>query len=157
MYEELYNKGIELIFLKERHIDTSIYQKAIESNIGMTGTNVDLILEGINKYLMAIAREQIKLAFDQSEKEVTDLRQRTKEGMETARLNGKQIGQVPGRKLVTKKSIQAKAIIKKYSKSFGGPLIDKECIKLAGVQPNAYYKYKKELLQEEEGCKENAE
>mgnify|MGYP000479516336 CR=1 FL=1 len=42
-----------------------------------------------------------------------DLRQRTKEGIETARLNGKQIGQVKGAKLETKKSVEAKELIKK--------------------------------------------
>lgn len=39
LYEELYNKGIELVFLKEPHINTSTYEKALESNISMTGTN----------------------------------------------------------------------------------------------------------------------
>lgn len=58
----------------------------------MTGTNVDFILKGINEYLMALAKEQIKLAFEQSEKEVADLHQRTREGLLTARLNGKQVG-----------------------------------------------------------------
>ncbi len=62
----------------------------------MTGTNVDFILEGVNKYLMSLAMEQIRLAFEQSEKEVQDLHQRTREGIETARLNGKQIGQKQG-------------------------------------------------------------
>ena len=41
---------------------------------------------------------QIKIAFDQAEKEVMDLRQRTKEGIETARLAGKQIGSIKGKK-----------------------------------------------------------
>ena len=58
----------------------------------MTGTNVDFILKGINEYLMALAKEQIKLVFEQSEKEVADLHQRTREGLLTARLNGKQVG-----------------------------------------------------------------
>ena len=62
----------------------------------MSGTNVDFTLEGVNKYLMSLAKEQIRLAFEQSEKEVQDLHQRTKEGIETARLNGKQIGQKQG-------------------------------------------------------------
>lgn len=47
LYEELYIKGIELVFLKEPHINTSTYKKALESNISMTGTNVDFILEGL--------------------------------------------------------------------------------------------------------------
>ena len=130
LYEELYNKGIELVFIKEQHINTETYKKALTSNIQMTNTNVDFILEGINKYLLALAKEQIKLAFIQSEKEVKDLQQRTKEGIETARLNGKQIGQAKGTKLTTKKSIQAKEQIQKYSKDFNGTLKDIEAMKI---------------------------
>lgn len=148
LYEELYNKGVELIFIKEQHINTTTYKQALSNNIQMTNTTVDFILEGINKYLLALAKEQIKLAFIQSEKEVKDLQQRTKEGMETARLNGKQIGQTKGTKLTTKKSIQAKEQIQKYSKDFNGTLKDIEVMKLIGVARNSYYKYKKELIQE---------
>ena len=54
--------------------------------------------------LESAAEAQIKAAFEQSEKEVVDLHQRTKEGIETARLNGKQIGHPKGTKLTTKKS-----------------------------------------------------
>ena len=57
---------------------------------------MDFILDGVNKYLLALAKEQIRLAFEQAEKEVQDLHQRTAEGIETARLAGKQIGQKPG-------------------------------------------------------------
>lgn len=148
LYEELFNKGIELVFLKEKHINTETYKNALTNNISLTGTNVDFILEGINKYLLALAKEQIKLAFIQSEKEVTDLHQRTKEGIETARLNGKQIGQKKGVKLTTKKSIEAKEKILKYSKDFQGSLSDAEAMKLIGLARNTYYKYKKELVQE---------
>lgn len=148
LYEELFNKGIELIFLKEPHINTSTYKKALQNNISMTGTNVDFILDGVNKYLMALAKEQIRLAFEQSEKEVQDLHQRTKEGIETARLNGKQIGQKQGAKLTTKKSIEAKKDILKYCKDFNGSLTDAECMKLIGLARNTYYKYKRELKED---------
>lgn len=151
LYEQLFNKGVELVFLKEQHINTSTYKKALTNNISLTGTDVDFILEGINKYLLALAKEQIKLAFIQSEKEVTDLHQRTKEGIETARLNGKQIGRKKGIKLTTKKSIEAKEQILKYSKDFKGTLSDVEAMKLIGLARNTYYKYKKELVQELEG------
>ena len=114
----------------------------------MTGTNVDFILEGINKYLMALAKEQIQIAFDQAQKEVDDLHQRTKEGIETARLNGKQIGQPKGTKLVTKKSIRAKEQIKKYNKSFNGSLTNEDTWKLIGISKTTFYKYKDELLAE---------
>lgn len=144
-YETLYRKGVSLVFLKEPHINTSTYQKALENNVQLTGSNVDYILEGVNKYLMALAQEQIRLAFEQSEKEVEDLHQRTREGIETARLNGKQIGQRPGTKLTTKKSIAAKEIIAKHSKDFGGSLSDLEVMQLTGLARNTYYKYKREL------------
>ena len=145
LYEELFNKGIELVFIKEQHINTSTYKKALNNNIEMTNTNVDFILDGINKYLMALAKEQIILAFAQAEKEVQDLHQRTKEGIETARLNGKQIGQRPGINLTTKKSIKAKEDIIKYSKDFKGSLADVDVMKLIGISRNSYYKYKREL------------
>ena len=148
LYEELYNKGIELVFLKEPHISTNTYKKALQNNIALTGTNVDFILEGINKYLLSLAKEQIRLAFEQSEKEVQDLHQRTKEGIETARLNGKQIGQKQGAKLTTKKSIEAKKLIQKHSKDFDGTLSDADCMKLIGLARNTYYKYKRELKEE---------
>lgn len=148
LYQELFNKGIELVFLKEPHINTKTYKKALNTNITMTGTNIDYILKGVNEYLLSIAKEQIKLAFEQSEKEVKDLRQRTKEGIEIARLNGKQIGQLKGTKLTTKKSIKAKEDIKKYSKDFDGSLKDIDVMKLTGLARNTYYKYKKELIQE---------
>ena len=115
----------------------------------MTGGSVDFILEGVNKYLMALAKEQIRLAFEQSEKEVEDLHQRTKEGIETARLNGKQIGQKAGAKLTTKKSISAKEEIVKYSKDFSGTLADADVMKLTGLSRNTYYKYKRELKEEQ--------
>lgn len=145
IYEELYSKGVDLVFLKEPHINTETYKTALENNIKLTGTNVDFILEGINKYLFSLAKEQIRLAFEQAEKEVKDLQQRTREGIETARLNGKQIGMQPGTKLTTKKSIAAKEIIQKHSKDFSGTLSDAEVMKLVGISRNSYYKYKREL------------
>ena len=147
-YEALYNRGVHLVFLKEPHINTDTYQKALKNNIQLTGSNVDYILQGINQYLMALAKEQIRLAFEQSEKEVADLRQRTKEGIETARLNGKQVGQQSGKKLTTKKSIEMKAKIRKMARAFGGNMSDKEVIETLKIARNTYYKYKRELAEQ---------
>ena len=148
LYEELYNKKIRLVFYNEPHINTDTYRNALETQVALTGTNVDYILEGVNNFLMALAKEQIRLAFQQSEKEVTDLRQRTKEGVETARLNGKQIGLKKGTKLTTKKSQEAKKIILKHNKSFGGSLSNEETWTLAGISKMSFYKYQKELFQD---------
>ena len=145
LYEQLYYKDISLVFLKEPHINTDTYKSAISKQIKLTGEKVDFILEGINRYLMELAREQIRLAFEQAQKEVDDLHQRTREGIETARLNGKQIGQRAGATWETKKSIWAKEQIRKYSRDFGGSLTDAECIRIMGIARGSYYKYKMEI------------
>jgi DNA invertase Pin-like site-specific DNA recombinase len=145
-YFELFDRGINLIFLKEHYIDTEIYSNNLKDKIELIGTDEDEIFKGINNYFRKLAEKQIRIAFEQAEKEVTDLHQRTKEGIETARLNGKQIGQPKGSKLTTKKSVAAKEIIKKHSKDFEGTLTDEEVIKLAGISRNSFYKYKRELV-----------
>ena len=145
IYQELYDKGVELVFLKEPHINTATYKKALSSNIEMTGTKTDIILKAINEYLLELAKEQIQLAFEQSEKEVSDLHQRTKEGIETARRNGKQIGRKQGAAITTKKSIKAKQDILKFSRDFNGTLTDVDCMRMIGIARNTYYRYKAEL------------
>lgn len=145
LYEELFNLGISLVFLKEPHINTETYKKAMQNQVALTGSMVDSILKGINEYLMLLAKEQIKIAFDQAEKEVQDLHQRTSEGIKTAKLNGKQIGRIKGNKYTTKKELAAKEIILKNSKDFNGTNTDSEVIKIAGISRNSYYKYKAEL------------
>jgi DNA invertase Pin-like site-specific DNA recombinase len=145
LYQTLFDRGVNLVFLKEPHINTDTYRKALNVQIGLTGDKVDFILEGVNRYLMELAKEQIRLAFEQSQKEVDDMRQRTREGMVTAKLNGKQIGQKSGAKLNVKKAEAAKQVIQKHSKDFEGTLSDADVMKLAGVSRNSYYKYKAEL------------
>lgn len=148
LYEELFKKGINLVFLKEPHINTDTYKKAMMNQVAMTGDKVDFILEGVNKYLMELAKEQIRIAFEQAEKEVADLHQRTKEGIETARLNGKQIGQAKGTTYETQKAKVAKDIIRRHNKSFGGSLTDTETMKQAGISRKSFYKYRRELRED---------
>lgn len=146
-YQELFDAGINLVFLKERHIDTETYKTALQSGIDMTGNQIaDIYIEATNRVLMILAQQQIELAFLQAEKEVQDLHERTAEGMKTAKLNGKQIGRPVGAVVVTKKSVHAKAVIKQHSRDFGGTLNDTDVIKLIGnISRNSYYKYKAEL------------
>ena len=110
LYQHLFNMGVHLVFLKEPHINTDTYRKALAAKVELTGDKVDFILVGVNRYLMELAKEQIRIAFEQAQKEVDDLRQRTREGMETARMNGKQIGQKAGAKLHIKKAAEAKKV-----------------------------------------------
>ena len=152
-YTRLYEMGINLVFLNEPLINTSVFEnsKCNLLNISIETGNqaIDEYFQGnvslINKLLMALAEEQIKAAFEQSEKEVNDLHSRISQGIREAKKNGTQIGLSKGTTLTTKKSIECKAIILKHSKDFGGSLEDPDVIKLCGCSRNSYYKYKKEI------------
>lgn len=146
LYQDLYNMGVELRFLKEPHINTQTYKAAMKTSIPMTGTAVDLILQGVNSYLLELAKSQIYLAFQESQQEVEYLHERTREGLITAKLNGKRVGTPKGSKLTIKKAAPAKAVIKMHNKSFGETLSDSETAKLAGISRNTFYKYKREII-----------
>ena len=152
-YKMLYESGVNLIFLNEPLINTSVFDSTknnlLSINIETGNTAVDAFFKGnielINNFMMALAEEQIKAAFDQSEKEVSDLHLRISQGMREAKKNGTRIGITKGTTLITKKSIECKAIIQKHSKDFGGSLDDPDVIKLCGCSRNSYYKYKRTL------------
>ena len=149
MYKELFKMGVDLVFLKEPHINTSTYRTAISNSISLTGNQIaDVYIQATNQVLMMLAEQQIHLAFDQAEKEVQDLRDRTREGIVTAKLNGKIVGRKTGAKIETKKCKECKVKILKYSRKFNGTLADTDVIKLLSISRNSYYKYCRELREE---------
>ncbi len=95
-YKKLYEMGISLIFLNEPLINTSVYENSksnlLSINIETGNQAVDDFFKGnfqvINNLLMALAKEQIKAAFEQSEKEVNDLHTRISQGMREAKKQG---------------------------------------------------------------------
>jgi len=145
LYQALFDRGIDLVFLKERHLDTAVYRETQKELIPATGTDVDLILDGINQYVMRLARRQIELAFAGAQKEVDLLHQRTSEGVRRAQIAGKQIGRAQGSTVETKKAKESKKVIKAKSRDFGGSWTDEELMKYLGVSRNSFYKYKREL------------
>lgn len=87
LYENLFNRNINIIFLKEQHINTEVYRQALQNQIDIklqtgnqaTDNLMNTIIDALNTYSLELAKEQIRIAFDQAEKEVKDLHQRTKE------------------------------------------------------------------------------
>ena len=157
LYEDLFNSGVDIEFLKEPYIDTKVYRKALDNQIQVklntgdkaTDKLMATIIQALNEYTIELAKDQIKKVFDQAQKELEDLHQRTSEGILTAKLNGKQIGRKEGEKVETKKAKMSKEIILKHSKTFGGTLTDKECMALIGkIHRETYYDYKKQLKEE---------
>ena len=170
LYMELFSMGVSLVFLKEPHINTESYKKAMEGIISVNITSghnaadkmINSIMDAINEFMQAKVKEDIKLSFERAEEEVVLLHKRISDGMKTIqraneryRITGetdkiKQIGGVSGKKLTTKKSIEKKAEILKHSVDFGGTLNDVDCMKLTGLSRNTFYKYKRELKAEAE-------
>ena len=152
-YKTLYESGINLVFLNEPLINSSVLDatksKLLNVKIETGNAAVDSFFKGnielINNFILAIAEEQIKAAFDQAEKEVTDLHSRISQGIREAKKNGTQIGLTKGTTLVTSKSIECKETIKKHAADFGGTLNDTEVMTLCKISRNSYYKYKREL------------
>lgn len=181
VYQKLYERGVELIFLKEPHISTTSYREALKGSISVdvksgdrdTDDLISGIMAALNKFMLAKVQGDIKRAFDQAEKEVTDLRQRVKEGIEVARLNGAKIGRSEGDKLHIKKAEPIKALIREYSRDFNGHNTDAELLGIlstktikvpsrkrsgkveereisAKLSRNTLYKYKREMRAEQQ-------
>lgn len=147
-YFKFLDSGINLVFLKERYINSDVYLEQLRSNTNISSNDNDLdktVMAGIREYLKILAQKQIQIAFDQAEKEVKDLQERTKEGLRVARAKGNIGGRRVGSKIETKKAKEMKEKILKLSKEFNGNLKDIEVIDILKISNNSYYKYKKEL------------
>ena len=153
LYERLFDRGVNLVFLKEPHINTAVYRQKMQAQMerhAATGSKatdklLDAIMEALHAYTIDIAREQIEIAFRSAQQEVDYLHRRTSEGVRKAMAAGKQVGRAAGAKVETKKAKAAKAEILKHSKSFGGQLNDEELKRLLGISYGSLYKYKREL------------
>ncbi len=147
LYKELYDRGVNLIFIKESTLNTDNFRNTAQ--IALVGNDIaDIYIEATNRALMLLAEKQIKTAFETSEHEVQFLHKRTSEGVQRAIAEGKQVGRATGIRVNTKKSVEAKDKIKQHSVDFGGTLNDVDVIKLTGLARNTYYKYKRELKEE---------
>lgn len=151
LYKELFNKGINLVFLKESYINTNVYKKMIDNKINFDtkdNTILELTKDFINNLLEVVAKEQIKIAFNQAEKERNDISERIKEGIRQRKLQGLQVGgECHTKETRTPKNKEQRLTkIKELSKDFDGNQADKQVMQLLGIARNTYYKYKKELI-----------
>ena len=69
-YKALFDKGVELRFIKEPQINSDVYKTALQTSIEMTGNDIaDVYIEATNHVLMILAEQQIMAAFEHAEKE----------------------------------------------------------------------------------------
>ena len=145
-YEEFYNKGVSLVFMKEPYVNTDTYKQSKEQSIALTGNEIaDCYIRATNEVLMILAKKQIEIAFEQAEKEVADLHTRTAEGMRASGAAQKISKSKTGTIYNVKKSAPAKEIIKKNYIGYGGSNTVAEVCKIAGISRNSFFKYKREI------------
>lgn len=170
-WQDLYTRGVDLIFLKEPYCSTTDFREQIDNTkrqIPTFKTGDELFdetfdeLSGIlTKFALGLAKRNIEHAFEHGEKELELLSARTKEGIRIAQAkrlaeiekNGYSTRNAPGRKpgsfYITKKQLKTQDAIQRHSLDYGGSLTDREIMNMCGVSRGSYYKYKKELQKDQ--------
>lgn len=152
LYMDLMNKDISLVFLKEPHIDTAEFKRRTEkqiANIKTGNDNIDTLINTIIDAIMQYAednlKDDIRLAFQQAQKERDDLVQRVIEGKaKSDKHQGRPMGSL---NKGSQKAMHIRKVIKEQSKDFDGRFSDAKIMReyLPTVARGTYYKYKKEL------------
>ncbi|MDK2606113.1 recombinase family protein [Vibrio vulnificus] len=131
-YFDLLERGVTLEFIKEPHINTETFGDSLKATAAITTDDQDLdstILEGVRQYMVKLAKKQIIIAFDQSEKEASDIKQRVLEGLARS---DKKAGRPKGCTPANKMSIP-EAQIRKHYKEYNGTLNKAELAKMLQV------------------------
>lgn len=152
LYMDLMNKDIALVFLKEPHIDIAEFKSRTEkqiANIKTGNDNIDtlinIIIDAIMQYAEYNLKDDIRLAFQQAQKERDDLAQRVIEGKaKSDKYQGRPMG---SRNKGSQKSMHIRKVIQEQSKDFDGRFSDAKIMReyLPTVARGTYYKYKKEM------------
>ena len=147
-YFKWYDKGVELVFLNEHHIDTVVYRKAVNNVIqiqtnGKDATNkfIQSMIDAVNQLQKDLAKEQIELAFAQSEKEVQDLHKRTSDGMRASGAAEKIATARTGQTFTTIKELETRISMIECLKEFGGQQNIARFAKDRGLSRVTVYKY----------------
>lgn len=149
-YFEWYDRGVELVFLNEHHIDTAVYRKAVNNAISLhinsdkesANKFFNTMIAAMNELQRDLAKEQIILAFAQSEKEVKDLQKRTKDGMEAKGAAEKISKARTGQTFTTVKEYEVRIDMLKKLKEYGGTYSLSDVAKQNKVSRMSIYRYK---------------
>lgn len=148
-YFSWYDKGVELVFLNERYIDTSVFKAAMEKQIATVSKTGDkatdkfigAIVSALEDYQKDLAIKQIELAFAQAEKEVQDLHTRTSDGMRASGAAAKIREARTGSTYTTTKELETRISMLECLKDFGGQQNLKRFAEDKGLSRTTVYKY----------------
>lgn len=147
-YFEWYDKGVNLIFLNEHHIDTDSYRKSqcaaiadIKTGDADTDDLINGILTRVHKFIRAKAADDITKAFEQAEKEVQDLHKRTSDGMRASGASAKIREARKGKTYTTVKELKTRISMLECLQDFGGQQNLKRFAEDKGLSRTTVYKY----------------
>lgn len=155
-YFAWYDKGVELVFLNEHHIDTAVYRKAVNNAISLhinsdkasTNRFFNTMIAAMNELQRDIATEQIELAFAQAEKEVQDLHKRTSDGMRASGAAEKIATARTGQTFTTVKELKTRISMIECLKEFGGQQNLARFAADRGLSRSTVYKYIKVIRED---------
>ena len=141
-YMELLDRGIELVFLREPYVNTINYKQALSGGVELVGNDIaDVYIEATNKVLKLLAAKQIELAFEQSQKEVDDLRKRTAQGMAAKGAAEKISKARTGKTFTTINDYELRIAILKELKEYGGALNHTQFAKQHDISRMTLYRW----------------
>ncbi len=150
-YKELAQKGVKLIFINQPYMNTDVYQSVYEEMVSRVPASEESIIAGS---LQRLLEEQIRRILEKSWKDLQQHRKQMRESFEQAKMEEKKVGRVQGKRYESRKSFMVKELIKKYNQNYNGSLNDIQTMEqirsdMGTISRNTYYKYKKELAEDE--------
>ena len=134
-YQELFNKGIEIIILEEPFLNSSLYKDAIIQNNDLKNHAASAVSFLLQKQINAVVENKL------NKKSI--IRQNIKNSIKNNREN---LGKKKGRHFITQKEIESKEYMKIHLIDLGGDMTDRQMMESLHIARNTFYKYKRELI-----------
>lgn len=160
-YMELYEQGINLVFIKDAYVNTDRYRESVKTANAQNLDRLDaatgdkmlddllnFLTKWINDYMGAQVRRDIEAAFKRAEGEIDHLSERTIAGMEANDAADKISKARKGKRFETVRSLTAKIAILDKAGAFAGANTDRDTARIVGVSDRTYFRYKEELLRQ---------
>ena len=151
LYKRLYFElNINLHFIKGAHINTEVYQKALDSSLSHVKIRsgdkaadkmINSIMKAVEDYMLELLEKQIYMAFRNAEDEAKNLSMRVKSGINSAQKRGVKFGREKGAHYRSRQEYEAMPLIIKYYRGFGGHYNVKGIAKIIGATESTTRKY----------------
>ena len=133
-YQKIFNKGADIVILEQPYLNSQIYKEAIISYNDIKGNAAGAVSQ--------VLQEQIFLAVKHYTETKTDIKNSIKSKKRTFPTN-------KGKRMITAKEKASKIYIRDNLVDFGGTMTNKEVMTALGLARNTFYKYKKQILLED--------